>query len=49
MLNGQKYVIKGKITDFGKRPVENATIYLLKQKDSSLVDYTASNRKVCLQ
>ncbi|WP_336731034.1 TonB-dependent receptor [Chryseobacterium sp. VD8] len=45
MLNGQKYVIKGKITDFGKRPVENATIYLLKQKDSSLVDYTASNRE----
>jgi len=42
-LNGQKRVIKGKITDFKKKPVENATIYLLKQKDSSLVDYTTSN------
>ena len=45
MLNGQKCVIKGKITDFEKKPVENATIYLLKQKDSSLVDYTTSNRE----
>ncbi|MBT2623737.1 TonB-dependent receptor [Chryseobacterium sp. ISL-6] len=45
ILNGQKFAIDGKVTDFEKKPVENATVYLLKQKDSSIVNYTATNKE----
>lgn len=45
MLNGQKFSISGKITDFEKKPVENATVYLLKQKDSSVINYTSTNKE----
>ncbi|WP_294307106.1 outer membrane beta-barrel protein [uncultured Chryseobacterium sp.] len=45
ILNGQKLSIDGKIVDFGKKPVENATVYLLKQKDSSVINYTSTNKE----
>lgn len=45
ILNAQKLSIEGKVTDFEKKPVENATVYLLKQKDSSIINYTATNRE----
>ena len=44
-LHSQKLSIDGKIADFEKKPVENATVYLLKQKDSSIINYTATNRE----
>jgi len=44
-LNGQKFSIDGKISDHEKKPVENATIYLLKQKDSSIINYTSTNKE----
>lgn len=43
-LNAQKLNIDGNVTNFEKKPVENATVYLLKQKDSSIVNYTATNK-----
>lgn len=42
-FNAQKLSIDGKVLNFEKKPVENATVYLLKQKDSSIVNYTATN------
>ena len=45
ILNAQKLSIDGKVLSFEKKPVENATIYLLKQKDSSIINYTATNRE----
>lgn len=45
LLNGQKLSINGKVTDFEKKPVENATVYLLKQKDSSVINYTSTNKE----
>jgi len=45
MLNAQKLSINGKVLNFEKKPVENATIYLLKKKDSSIINYTSSNRE----
>lgn len=45
LLNGQKFSIDGKITEDGKKPVENATIYLIKQKDSAIINYTSTNKE----
>ncbi|MDC8105055.1 outer membrane beta-barrel family protein [Chryseobacterium sp. B21-037] len=45
ILNGQKLAIDGKVMDFEKKPVENATVYLLKQKDSSIINYTPTNKE----
>jgi hypothetical protein len=45
ILNGQKFSISGKVADFEKKPVENATVYLLKQKDSSVINYTSTNKE----
>lgn len=45
LLNAQKLSIDGKVSNFEKKPVENATVYLLKQKDSSIINYTATNRE----
>lgn len=43
---GQDIVIKGKITDVqAKTPLDAATIYISKVKDSSLVEYTITNQK----
>ena len=45
ILNAQKLNLDGKVLNFEKKPVENATVYLLKQKDSSIINYTATNRE----
>ncbi|MCW3167891.1 outer membrane beta-barrel family protein [Chryseobacterium sp. 09-1422] len=45
LFNAQKFSIDGKVSNFEKKPVENATVYLLKQKDSSIINYTATNRE----
>ena len=45
MLSGQKFSIDGKVANFEKKPVENATVYLLKQKDSSVINYTSTNKE----
>ncbi len=37
ILNAQKLNLDGKVLNFEKKPVENATVYLLKQKDSSII------------
>ncbi|WP_326984800.1 TonB-dependent receptor [Chryseobacterium sp. MYb264] len=44
-LNGQKFSIDGKISDAEKKPIENATVYLIKQKDSSIINYTSTNKE----
>ena len=43
LLNAQKFSIDGKVLNFEKKPIENVTVYLLKQKDSSIVNYTPTN------
>ncbi|PQA95915.1 hypothetical protein B0A69_05975 [Chryseobacterium shigense] len=45
VLYAQNLSINGKVSDFDKKPVENATIYLLKEKDSSIINYTATNKE----
>lgn len=45
ILNAQKLSIDGKVSDFEKKPIENATVYLLKQKDSSIINYTSTNKE----
>lgn len=40
----QNITLKGKITDDTNFPLESATIYLTSVKDSSMVDYTISNK-----
>ncbi|WP_294304131.1 hypothetical protein [uncultured Chryseobacterium sp.] len=44
-LDAQKLNLSGKVLSFEKKPVENATIYLLKKKDFSIINYTSSNRE----
>lgn len=45
IINAQKLHIDGKVSDFEKKPLENVTVYLLKQKDSTIVNYTATNKE----
>ena len=45
ILHAQKLHIDGKISDSEKKAIENATVYLLKEKDSSIINYTATNRE----
>lgn len=45
VLYAQNLQINGKVSDFDQKPVENATIYLLKEKDSSIINYTATNKE----
>lgn len=45
VLYGQNLYINGKVSDSDQKPVENATIYLLKEKDSSIINYTATNKE----
>jgi len=40
----QTITLKGKITDSDNFPLESATIYLTSVKDSTMVDYTISNK-----
>ncbi|WPO92091.1 outer membrane beta-barrel protein [Chryseobacterium sp. HR92] len=45
ILHAQKLHIDGKISDSEKKSIQNATVYLLKEKDSSIVNYTATNKE----
>lgn len=45
ILHAQSLHIDGKVSDPDKKPVENATVYLLKEKDSSIINYTATNKE----
>ncbi|MDV6168798.1 outer membrane beta-barrel protein [Flavobacterium sp. DG1-102-2] len=42
---GQSIVLKGKITDKDNFPLESATVYITSSKDSSIVNYTITDRK----
>lgn len=45
IVHAQKLSIDGKISDDEKKSIENVTVYLLKEKDSSIVNYTATNKE----
>ncbi|MDQ0782810.1 carboxypeptidase-like regulatory domain-containing protein [Chryseobacterium sp. W4I1] len=45
ILHAQNLHIDGKVSDLDKKPVENATVYLLKEKDSSIINYTPTNKE----
>ncbi|MGC5746461.1 outer membrane beta-barrel protein [Chryseobacterium sp. NFX27] len=45
ILYAQNLHIDGKVSDPDKKPVENATVYLLKEKDSSIINYTPTNKE----
>lgn len=42
-LNAQTFTIQGKVQDSNNNALENATVSLLKQKDSSVVSFTGTN------
>ncbi|WP_294738488.1 carboxypeptidase-like regulatory domain-containing protein, partial [uncultured Flavobacterium sp.] len=42
---GQNVTIKGQVTDPDNYPLESATIYLTSVKDSTVIDYTISDKK----
>lgn len=42
-LNAQNYTFGGKVTDSGGKAIENATVSLLKQKDSAVIGFTGTN------
>lgn len=42
-LSAQTYTIEGKVHDSDNKPLENVTVSLLKQKDSSVVNFTGTN------
>ncbi|KOS07819.1 hypothetical protein AM493_18490 [Flavobacterium akiainvivens] len=42
---GQNVVFKGKVTDMANAPLDGATIFLTKVKDSTVVEYTVSDSK----
>jgi len=44
-FQSQTLSISGKVLNSSNNPVENATVYLLKSRDSSIVNYTASSRE----
>jgi hypothetical protein len=41
---GQNITLKGKVLDSENLPLESATIYITSAKDSSVIDYTISNK-----
>ena len=43
-LNAQTYTISGKVTDDNNNRLENATVFLIKQKDSSIINFTGTNK-----
>jgi hypothetical protein len=45
LLNAQGIMISGKISDYENKPVENATVYLIKQKDSSTIKSTSTDKE----
>lgn len=44
-VHAQNLYIEGKVYGSEKKPVERATVYLIKEKDSSIVNYTATNKE----
>lgn len=42
--HAQKFSITGEIINSEKKPIENATVYLFKQKDSSVINYTSTSK-----
>lgn len=42
-LSAQTYTISGRVLNSENNPIENATVTLLKQKDSSVVNFTGTN------
>ncbi len=44
-LSSQTFSINGKVTDENNNPIENATVSLIKQKDSSIINFTGTNKK----
>ena len=42
---GQTITLKGKVTDKDNFPLESATVYITSVKDSSIINYTISDRK----
>lgn len=42
-VSGQKFSIKGKVTDSGSSPMPSATVMVLNPKDSSLVNFGVTN------
>jgi len=43
VTSAQKISLDGKIKASDRKPITNATIYLLKSKDSTIINYTSSN------
>jgi len=43
-INAQNYSINGKVTDENNNPLENATVSLIKQKDSSVINFIGTNK-----
>lgn len=43
-LNAQTYSISGKVTDDNNSPLENATVSLIKQKDSTILNFTGTSK-----
>lgn len=44
-VSSQTFSINGKVTDDNNNPIENATVSLIKQKDSSVINFTGTNKK----
>ena len=44
-VKSQKLSIDGKVEDAFENPIESATVYLLKQKDSAVINYTSTSRE----
>jgi len=45
LLNGQNINISGKVSNFENKPVENAIVRLIKQKDSSIIKSTSTDKE----
>ena len=43
-LNAQTYNFTGKVSDDSNTPLENATVSLIREKDSSIINYTGTNK-----
>jgi len=43
-LNAQTYSINGKVTDENNNPLENISVSLMKQKDSSIINFTGTSK-----
>lgn len=44
-IHSQNLNITGKVTDFSNKPIENATVYLIKKKDSAIISFVGTNNR----